>query len=175
MAALSGDASDAALWRGLYSQEQVAASLQRCRNVAYNEKIAMLGDTVITSHASGYAIGSCNWVIKTPGMRISYITVCHMYAPHAVDAPAKASLLCTQNGQCQTHVRASALRAHSLSRGSGCAFVSCEGKQLICKPAPSTHGLDASSRCGCVSAYQPCAPPKKITKRHDQRSQVFSG
>lgn len=53
LAALSGNAADAQHWERLYTADEAAASIQRCSKVAYNEKLSLLGDVLVTAHASG--------------------------------------------------------------------------------------------------------------------------
>ena len=62
-----GDCTDARLWQQLYTAEEAAAAIGRCKNIAYNEKLSVLGDALITAHPSGFAIGSCNWVVNAGG------------------------------------------------------------------------------------------------------------
>jgi hypothetical protein len=64
LAALSGPALDAAMWRRLYSAEEAAAAIARCTIVSYGEKLDALGSARITAHPSGYGIGAANWVVQ---------------------------------------------------------------------------------------------------------------
>jgi hypothetical protein len=40
----------------------------------YNEKLSVLGGTLITAHPSGFAIGSCNWSIRSPELHFVHVT-----------------------------------------------------------------------------------------------------
>jgi Cft2 family RNA processing exonuclease len=64
LAALSGPALDAAMWRRLYSAEEAAAAVARCTIVSYGEKLDAMGSARITAHPSGYGIGAANWVVQ---------------------------------------------------------------------------------------------------------------
>eukprot|EP00039_Didymoeca_costata_P018447 m.333485 g.333485 ORF g.333485 m.333485 type:complete len:646 (-) comp17154_c0_seq1:2212-4149(-) len=74
LSALTGDANDALSWVELYSLDEVDAALGRCSPISYNQKIALQRDIILSAHASGFAIGSCNWIVNMASSRFAYVT-----------------------------------------------------------------------------------------------------
>ncbi|GMT12499.1 hypothetical protein PFISCL1PPCAC_3796, partial [Pristionchus fissidentatus] len=80
-------------WRSMYSEETMKAALDRVRVVAFTEPLTIDGPIKATSYCSGFAIGSCNWVVSNDTDKFGYLSVSSSRSLHtrAVDwKPFKA-------------------------------------------------------------------------------------
>ncbi|KPM09755.1 integrator complex subunit 9-like protein, partial [Sarcoptes scabiei] len=74
----------------IYTMDEIHDTILKIKSVSFNEKINMFG--ILTAHAvsSGYCLGSCNWIIKTPHEKIVYISSSSTLVSHirAIDSAA---------------------------------------------------------------------------------------
>ncbi|GMR59572.1 hypothetical protein PMAYCL1PPCAC_29767 [Pristionchus mayeri] len=61
-------------WQQMYSEETMKKALERVRVVAFTQPVTIDGNIKATSHCSGYAIGSCNWIVSRDAERFGYIS-----------------------------------------------------------------------------------------------------
>ncbi|KAF8386916.1 hypothetical protein PRIPAC_76058 [Pristionchus pacificus] len=61
-------------WREMYSEETMKKALDRVKVVAFTQSVTIDGNVKATSYCSGYAIGSCNWIITKDTEKFGYIS-----------------------------------------------------------------------------------------------------
>ncbi|KAL8583277.1 hypothetical protein ACOMHN_043054 [Nucella lapillus] len=52
-------------WRKMFSQHDIDACLSKVQIVGHNQKLDVFGAVQVSATSSGWAIGSCNWVIQS--------------------------------------------------------------------------------------------------------------
>uniref|UniRef100_H2YM05 Integrator complex subunit 9 n=1 Tax=Ciona savignyi TaxID=51511 RepID=H2YM05_CIOSA len=61
-------------WRHCYSQDDVHNAVSKIQMVGYAEALSIFGALNVTAYSSGYALGSCNWLIGTEFEKVAYIS-----------------------------------------------------------------------------------------------------
>ncbi|VDI17077.1 integrator complex subunit 9 [Mytilus galloprovincialis] len=61
-------------WKKCYTKHDIQSCVARVQTVGFNEKRNLYGALTISSCSSGYAIGSCNWVITSEYEKVCYVS-----------------------------------------------------------------------------------------------------
>jgi len=61
-------------WKQIFTMADLNNSLKKIRVMTYAEEKSIFGALEISAHSSGFAIGSCNWVIKSDFEKIVYMS-----------------------------------------------------------------------------------------------------
>lgn len=76
------EAADYISWRELYSEEDIKRAVSKVTPVSYSQKINLFGYLEATPISSGFCLGSCNWVLESEQMKISYISSSSTFTTH---------------------------------------------------------------------------------------------
>ncbi|XP_076460396.1 integrator complex subunit 9-like [Babylonia areolata] len=60
-------------WRKLFTQHDIDACLSKVQIVGHNQKLDVFGALQVSPTSSGWAIGSCNWLIQSSHEKICYL------------------------------------------------------------------------------------------------------
>jgi integrator complex subunit 9 len=77
------DVSDIRKWRKLFTSDMVQSCVTKIRHVAFGEKLDLYGAVEAEALSSGYTLGSCNWSLRSNGVKLTYVSTSSLLTTHA--------------------------------------------------------------------------------------------
>lgn len=78
------NATDTRCWQHLYNELDIRHCLSKVQTVGCSQKLDLYGSVELVCLSSGYCLGSCNWLIKTPYLKIGYLVSSSQLTTHAL-------------------------------------------------------------------------------------------
>lgn len=70
-------------WRPLYNKEDIDLCMSKIKLVGFNERVDVFGSLIVQPKSSGYALGSCNWLIESDCDTITYLSRSSLLSTHS--------------------------------------------------------------------------------------------
>ncbi|KAI6181195.1 Beta-Casp domain-containing protein [Aphelenchoides besseyi] len=78
----NGSLSNPTNWQSMFTAAEVESCLSRILFISLGETKVVNGATKVTAYSSGYAIGSCNWIIEYENAKFGYVSSSSVKTSH---------------------------------------------------------------------------------------------
>jgi integrator complex subunit 9 len=69
-------------WKPFYTRKQMENALAKVTHLSFQETVVINGVIKCSAYSSGYAIGTCNWVLETEHEKIGYLSASSSRSSH---------------------------------------------------------------------------------------------